>query len=456
METLYKSKLNKVISTLPKSEQKQFQDAIQTRKFTSEIGIPKKLNHKRPIEGKNYFRNIIINFNKAHKNRQNIISKMHKHTKEFSKNYDSVVNDTVPGKLVIRHLDTYCDLIAKYTDMGYDKDNLFPEANIFQPSLLLQHSNRFENVHIIGDPTETENDQYFMAKTSAFIDKRKHNTLSHSMNLTQRQSKPRASIITSSTLEYESPYKKRNTIRKSRNELTLLPGIIKINSSSVKKENKQMKRNIRQIQECLYNVENELYTGGDVTIMNSTAMKTASVKENEDKNQMNNNVFLLSKAKKRNTMNALLKSTITPFEQRDYNKTHSVVGQYTINSPQKRRTVFRMNTISNDLEKLYDKTLTTPYHKSYEPIIKYFEDHNLKPPDCGSKENGSNLKGIINDFETKIKRRNLPELLRQLKIKTSDFSLGEHKIDAVKEMDDNIRELEFDYVEDILKINKFI
>ena len=264
MEAIYRSKLNKVISNLPKSEQKQFQNAIHPRKFTSEISIPKKLNNKRPIEGKNYFRNILINFNKSHKTRQNLISKMHKQTKEFSKNYDSIINDTVPGKLMIRHLDTYCDLIAKYTDMGYDKDNLFPEANIFQPSLLLQHSSRFENVHVIGDPAETENDQFFMAKTSAFIDKRTHNTLSHSMNLTQRQSKPRASITTNSTLEYESPYRKRNTIRKSRNELTLLPGINKINSSSVKKENKQMKRNINQIQECLYNVENELYTGGDV------------------------------------------------------------------------------------------------------------------------------------------------------------------------------------------------
>lgn len=48
---------------------------------------------------------------------------------------------------------------------------------------------------------------------------------------------------------------------------------------------------------------------------------------------------------------------------------------------------------------------------------------------------------------------NLPELLHQLKLRTGDYSIKESKMDKVRDIDNRIKDLEYEYINDILTIN---
>lgn len=66
---------------------------------------------------------------------------------------------------------------------------------------------------------------------------------------------------------------------------------------------------------------------------------------------------------------------------------------------------------------------------------------------------GSNLHGFVNDFESKTKKTNLPELLHQLKIRTGDYNINEDNMSRVKTIDDKIKVLEYTYANQILSEN---
>ena len=459
--TFPRLKLTDLISIIPKNEQKKYKTALTTNTFTSEIIIPKKLNNKRTIEGKNYFRNILIHFNNNFNKGQSQISSINKHTTEFSKNYDSIINDNTGGKQVTRHLDTYCELIAKYTTRGYDKNNLFPESNIFQPSLLLEDSSLYEKVHVIGDPVENENDQTYMNNTTVFIQGRKQNGIARSVGINSnkyQQPKQKIMLASSNTLEYESPYKKRPTIKKSRNDFKLLPGINQMNSKSMRVENARMRANNKRLQECVNNIDKEYYIENtDANTMNSTAMQTASIKGEKMRIE---NMFVSSKgmmrsATKRKSDNDNDNENKSNNDIKIGRRKQSVIAQYKLSKPKPKKIMFNLNGNSTELERLYEKTVLSQYHKSKNAIVSYLRKNNKRIPEEVDSEKGANLKGFTNDFEKKTIRRNLPELLHQMKARIGDYSQRDNKIDNVRDLDKSIRALEFDYVDDILKVNRF-
>lgn len=463
--TFPRLKLTDLISIIPKNEQKKYKTALTTNTFTSEIIIPKKLNNRRTIEGKNYFRNILIHFNNNFNKGQSQISSINKHTTEFSKNYDSIINDNTGGKQVTRHLDTYCELIAKYTTRGYDKNNLFPESNIFQPSLLLEDSSLYEKVHVIGDPVENENDQTYMNNTTVFIQGRKQNGIARSVGINSnkyQQPKQKIMLASSNTLEYESPYKKRPTIKKSRNDFKLLPGINQMNSKSMRVENARMRANNKRLQECVNNIDKEYYIENtDANTMNSTAMQTASIKGEKMRIE---NMFVSSKGMMRSATkrksdkdddNENKNNASNNNEVKVGRRKQSVIAQYKLHRPKQKRTMFSLNGNSTELEKLYEKTVTSQYHKSKNAIVSYLKKNNKRLPEEPDSEKGANLKGFTSEFEKRTIRRNLPDLLHQMKVRMGDYSQKDNQIDTIRDLDKSIRALEFDYVDDILKVNRF-
>lgn len=56
-------------------------------------------------------------------------------------------------------------------------------------------------------------------------------------------------------------------------------------------------------------------------------------------------------------------------------------------------------------------------------------------------------------MKTKTTMTNLPELLHQLKLRTGDYSIKESKMDKVRDIDNRIKDLEYEYINDILTIN---
>ena len=63
------------------------------------------------------------------------------------------------------------------------------------------------------------------------------------------------------------------------------------------------------------------------------------------------------------------------------------------------------------------------------------------------------MHGFVNSFRNKTNKTNIPELINNIRIKTGDYSSKLFHLPYEEETDKKINNIEYDYSDDILKLN---
>ena len=104
-----------------------------------------------------------------------------------------------------------------------------------------------------------------------------------------------------------------------------------------------------------------------------------------------------------------------------------------------------------ELKDLYNFMKTSSFIASEKRAANYLTKYKKMKPEKVSSEIGSNLHGFTKDFKTKTTMTDLPELFHQFKVKTGSYDIKEGGMSKIKEIDDQIKGMEYDYAYELIQ-----
>jgi len=489
----YYSKINKIILDLPKSAQKEFKQAIETKHYCKEIPLPTKYEvRKINTKSKNLFRNTVYNYSLKERAKKKIIDKIEEETKIFSQTYKSIAKSQINRKKKDNNLENVSEnIVMDYKSKGYDLNNLFPKDNLFTNSLLLEinpakyknvleiepkeckksikYINHLQNITkgnnfkkykriLLKESKEKENsllndnnqdddlDKIFKINNFNKIDINKINKLQKEINLTERT----LNNIDNLNLNDYSPIKKKNFM-----EIKFFDN----NNCNKNNSNLNTSRNIRKnidikLKTMLFNKNNN----HKITIINN---QFKTIENDDDKNKNNDNKLNNTKSISKNLKNIMkdlrLRNRFKTLANKAKDEEYEIDERLNIYNERKKKELIREYKRKKELFDLYNQCKFESFENSEKLINGYLRKYDrISPVKKLNYKYGSNLHGFLNNFMTKTSLTNIPDIIYKVKAKTGDYTVKLNNLDKCVDIDKNINNLEYKYTEDILKLNEDI
>ena len=486
----YYSKINKTILDLPKSIQKEFKYAIETKPKCKEIPLPTKYEvRKINTKSKDLFRNTVYDYSLKEKAKKKIIDKIEEETKIFSRTYKSISKSQQNDKNIKNVSE---NIVLDYKSKGYDLKNLFPKDNLFTNSLLLE-----------VDPTKYKNVLEIEPKEC----KKSINYINHLQNITKGNNfKKYKRIILQEIKEKENYFSNLNN--QNDEDLENLFGIKKLDLKNIK----QLKNDINLTERTLNNIDNlnlneyspikknfmeikfidknnynknnsNLNTSRNVRKNMDVKLKTMFFNKNnnnrkvtiinnqfktinnDDKYNNNNNdnklnhIRNISKNIKqiRNDLHIRNNDRFKTLANKLKDEEYEIDERLNIYNERKKKELIREYKRKKELFDLYNQCKSESFENSEKLINGYLRKYDrISPVKKLNYKQGSNLHGFLKNFMTKTSLTNIPDIIYKVKAKTGDYTIKLKNLDKCVNIDKNINNLEYKYTEDILTLNEDI
>ena len=459
-----------------------FAKMLSKHNKTQETFIPLSLNAKHtPILSDN-LRNKIVDFNAEYIKDKKTIDKLENETKDFSIGYNLVTQNESKSRQKKTEKILGEEILNRYKLQGYDIKNMFPKENIFQKSLLLEPDNR-KFIKIMKNLTEKElnfENNYCdklnnMIKIQNTLDKYKKKKINNNNSTTTGDLETNFSLDDIDNIE----------------DYKLIKYFININSKSLKKQINQLKKDIKKTNLTLTNLKlkkinnpiklyeinnnkvdlikkkkkannfrsafinynnnslNHNMTDNLIKSINTTTTND-TINSKEIKNRRASSIIqpinFLRKKIPTNIKNTKIQSNfdIKHFESLTKNIEIKKKKEYEEQLERKRL---------KDLNILYKNIKHQSFEESEKDIYNYLTLYKKPLPKKFIPSQGSNLNGLLTKFINFTSYHNFPERVYNLKTKFGHRNKNEKILEKEVEIDKKINTLEYDYIDDILKLN---
>jgi hypothetical protein len=473
-------KLLQSLSLYTTEKSGNFAKMLSKHNKTQETFIPLNLNAKHtPIVSDN-LRNKIVDFNAEYIRDKKIINKLEKDTKDFSIGYNLVTEKGTTNKQKKTEKILGEEILYRYKLQGYDIKNMFPKENIFQKSLLLEPDNK-KFIRIMKNLTDED-----LEFENNYCDKLKK-TVKLRNTLDKYQKKKVINNNNSTTtgdLETNFSLDEIDNIE----DYKLFKYFKNINSKTIKKQIIQLKKDIKKTNSTLNQMKpKKINNPIKLYEMNNNLIKNKKDKSNNfrsafinyNNNTPNNNDNLLKSLNTTTTnetknskeiKNRRASSIIPPINfirkkiptiikntkvQTNFDVKHfeNLTKNIEIKKKQEYEEQLERQRIK-DLKKLYKNIKHQSFEKSDYDINNYLTLYKRPFPKKFIPSEGSNLNGLLTKFVNFTSYHNFPERIYNLKTKFGHRNKNEKIIEKEVETDKKINTLEYDYVDDILKLNE--
>ena len=442
--------IEKTMQNKPKNIKKKFKLALTPHKFESEIYIPKRIQlNKTQYPGKNYLINKVISFDSLYQPQKEKRLKIKKETDVFSQQYKPINDKKFYKK------DNYLKIIEdKYKFKGYNMEDLHyrKKDNIFAPSILFKDSDHDLRMTCQIEPSyNIIKDNNFLSKVEESITNIKKNKSKNKDEEEKKRYRPkRTSVLTDDYIN----------------------AIINV-KEKIKEELKLQNMSLRQIRLMNNSLRNDIrQTNLSLNEANEENKKMIQ-RRKERKNMFLSNESLGNKKKRKDHIINLYKSNdeekIMIIDTRD---AKFIRKNKETSSEIKRKEEYEKEKNSR-LENVYNDLLKTNFIIGEKEAVDYIDLYTDRKIPVPNEKIGSNLHGVFQEFQRRSNNINLPEKAklinhtkRDIYNKTysnivdvgkkafDDLQSHLYDVDKLKDEENKIENLQFEYSYDILKQHK--
>ena len=489
----FKTKIDKTLDYLPKSTQKVFKQALDGKKTTDEVFIPHNYSDNKSLIQGDILRNKLYFFQQEYQTSLNFYNNIHKDTNNFTKGYNTIIKrkkEKVYNRYDKDKVENVCsNEINKYKNLGYNSYNLFPKSNIFNKSLLLeQNQDNYISILKEVDKNDIKKDKkYFkklekqlkvyktLDKYKEQINKRNSYLIEHKKSLINENGNKYLPTLTQQTQVNTIEIKKddESEIEEDKFEQSEEFNNIKQTIHSLEDDINLTKNTLLNIdnfdftRKNIYNTISNNKSISKIKLNTNSSKKKHKLKKNKIKDQKKNlsplPLQLIDKRKSQiffgngNNDKAfifkpknLVSKRISNLYNDDYTKIYFQTFKTEIENKIKSN---KEEKHYQDVLNTYNKIKTLNFINGEKEAIEYMKKYNKKIPERIKKYKGSNLYGFTRNLKNKTAKTNIPELMNNLRYKLGDYSIGGTKVEKEKEIDKKISTIEFDCIDDILKLN---
>ena len=443
--------IERTMKNKPKNIKKKFKLALTPHKFESEIYIPKRIQlNKTQYPGRNYLINKVISFDSLYKPQKEMRLKIKKETDVFSQQYKPINDKKYYNK------DNYLKQIEdKYKFKGYNMEDLHyrRKDNIFEPSILFKDSDHDLRMTCQIEPSyNIIKDNNFLSKVEESITNIKKNKGKNKDEEEKKRYRPkRSSILTDDYINAII-----NVKEKIKQELKLQ----NMSLRQINLMNNSLKKDIRQTNLSLNeaNEENKKLTQRRKERQNKFLSESLNIINKKKRKDHFINLY-----KKNNEEKIMIIDTRDAKFNRNYRKTSSEI---------KRKEEFEKEKNSK-LENVYNDLLKTNFIIGKKEAVDYIDLYTNREIPVTNEKFGSNLHGVFQEFQRRSNNINLPEKAKLINHTKRDIynktysnivdvdkkafdNLQSHlyDVDKLKDEENKIENLQFEYTYDILSSQK--
>ena len=491
-----KRKLKNELASLPEDKRKIFNNALKYYKFGMEVYVPQTMTiTNKEYYGKNYLLNQLVDCEIMINNRKKFIEPIAKETKQFSKQYKLVKSENKEKQK------KYLSNVEKvYEDKGYSIKNIEYKSNenIFTPSFILDNqfgNDRQNDIIKYGYSqkcTDYKTDQEILNRLEKTILKKRnrnnnksndeqddgnsseYDSVKNSRELAIQKELKEEMKIKNMNKEQYSQYNKKlhkeiqiikdrindlkngndfidnisiqtsigyNNCRKNRNKQLSI-----INKQSENNSLSRDKKNMDEINIFVSSKGLDLETdlNSKLPSINLLIGETGETKintENQESKRKTRRVLNISKMRNKKSNKSL-----TNFNKKEKNKINEIV-----NLPQKKQ----LNQIYNILNNSKD----VGYSALHETIENYFNKYKNRQLPKISKEKGSNIHGLVEEFQGVVKENTFVNFAKLNDMTKKNINRNKNNSskkvtiyneEKMEKIDDKINNLHFELAENLL------
>ena len=492
-----KKKLKNELASLPEDKRKIFSSALKNYKFGMEVYVPQTmLISKKEYIGKNYLLNQLVECENMINSRKKFIEPIARETKQFSMQYKLVRSENKEKQK------KYLSNIEKaYEEKGYSIKNIEYKnnENIFTPSFILDNqfgNDRQSDIIKYGysqRSTDYKTDQDILNKLEKSIfKKRNRNTDQEEGNKNENKDNGFDTVRNERELEIQKELKEEKRIRN-------------MDKKQYSEYNKKLHNEIQIIKDRINDLKNgndfidniDIQTNTDYNnfrknryqqLSNLTNKKITNITSNRNRKKLDEkNIFVSSKGLDLETdLNSRLPSINLLMGEtgESKNSKRNLKTQKTLNlsrtknnhsnksikyKDKKERNKDKINEIENlpqkkQLNQIYsilNYSKDVEYSALHEAIENYFNKYkNRKLPKI-SKEKGSNIHNLVEEFQGIVKENTFANFAKLNDMTKKNINRNKNKNksvekvtiyneDRIEKIDDKINNLHFELAENLL------
>ena len=463
-------KVQNEIETISNEFRNTFREALNKHSFTNEVFVPRTLIiSKKEYLKKDYLLNRLVKNAKLNKEKRRIVEPLSKETTSFSKHYKLVEKDGAQRKEYLTNLEKFYETKGyRMRDIEYKKDE-----NIFTPSVLLDNSFG-ENTHKDVLKYGSNNFQKNYMKDKKILNVIYRNI--HQNRYKKKRNKTNDEILNSKNIknyEYEADYKREETkkqIEQIKEKLIEEDRIRNMSPEEYFNYAQKIKKDINKIKESLkdLNLINEnkskikynspLHIGRSYTKTYALSPNKKLIPKNNifdknekflrlsyhcpTKNNTNEDIIyrkfpelILSNRNDLETAENFIKNESNIFvSSKGMNlystktKTDDIYDDILLSPIEENKKKQKQKNFSQikELNKVYKIVLASKKYKIKYPlkyVENYFKNYTKKKLPALNSKNGSNVHGLVDDFQDSVKNKNFHKIAKSNNDLKRDFFL---------------------------------
>ena len=450
-EKIYKQRINSTLETLNPRIQSAFRKALIPHKFDLEIFIPKSMRINKAYNSKKFLRNRLIIFNDDYKVKRIHLDKLKDQTSKFSHQYELVKSEKAEAQ------NNYLENINEVYKMnGYDiKNNFFKnKENIFEPSVLLSPEKDFNIVCNIETLSDQKKDEKYLERFTQIIKDKKTNMNQEDKEIEERIKKEKEKKI---SFKFES-----DDYQKAMAEM----------KKKLKEELRLKNMSVGELRKMNYN----LLLGNKMT-QNSikVAEKDYTEKKNKKHFRLIDDIFLSSKgmirsAKRREDNDNDYDNINNLINIEDDKQRENILYPDDIKfNNDKEKKEYLLKRKKEKLQRVYNNIIKSNFKEEEGEVKGYIKAYTDRKVEKINPKIGSNLRGFLSEFQKKISQCEIPKIAKEVNyakkdihrrniqnenyipnLKTINYNLI--NVDKIYDIDNNIKDLSYNYSEDLLRL----
>ena len=489
----YKMKINNTIDYLDKDKRNSFKNALIYHKFDEEVYIPQTMSiNKIEYKNKNYLLNKLVKFNSDLYKENQILNKIQIENEKFTRQYQLVKseNEAVQNEYLKR-------IEEVYKIKGYNPKLItyIGNENMFDPSVLLEEQEKYPLIVKIENKTDINRDMKYLYKFEELLKEKKGKTKEEEAEELERKN----NNLEKKNVTFKVERKDSSII--SDDYAAAMEGIkkkimeeLRIKNMSLK-ELRQMNINlmkeIQQTKTTLNNIgkDDDIFSKKKKYVMEGTFLSSKgmlrsakkrhndqdkSIQEKEKINILIQDNFLDEKKeenKKEENKKEENKEEENKEEEKkeEEKKEEEKRNKIKYMTQRERRALFQKEKQSR-LTKLYNNILKSNFKDEEKNIKDYMNNYCERKITDVNLKYGSNLHGLLSDFQNYIEKTNIPNLANEVNEAmrdmnriniSSDSKFGKKiTLESIRntedlfDLDEKINQLGYDYTENLLQ-NKY-
>ena len=478
----YKMKINNTIDYLDKDKRNSFKKALIYHKFDEEVYIPQTMSiNKIEYKNKNYLLNKLVKFNSDLYKENQILNKIQKENEKFTRQYQLVKseNEAVQNEYLKR-------IEEVYKIKGYNPKLItyIGNENMFDPSVLLEEEEKYPLTVKIENKTDIHRDMKYLYKFEELLKEKKGKTKEEEAEELERKNnnlekknvtfkvERKDSIISDDYAAAKEDIKK-----KIMEELRIKNMSLK----ELRQMNFNLMQEIKQTKTTLNNIgkDDDIFSKKKKYVMEGTFLSSKGMLRSAKKRHNDQDKSIQEKEK----INILIQDNLSD-ESKEKNKEEENKEEEKKEEEKKeeekrkkiksmtqreRRALFQKEKQSR-LTKLYYNILKSNFKDEEKNIKDYINNYCERKTTDVNLKYGSNLHGLLSDFQNYIEKTNIPNLANEVNEAmrdmnriniSSDSKFGKKiTLESIRntedlfDLDEKINQLGYDYTENLLQ-NKY-